>query len=193
MVGTGVLCNHWKHDYLAHPLLLWIGRHKGFNNGCQSWTSRDCERNIVFLVEHPNTCLRHHQLLHCIVVCRSVYPNRRKGVERIIYVNSLFVLGLDQLFSNLILSTIEGEYIELVNDLKEQYISMKEGLMKKITDLEEEKKYSTNNFKFAYLTTQFISPRPCASHGRYSSYLPMAFYYCFICGYYHPGSATCFT
>ena len=38
----------------------------------------------------------------------------------------------------------EGEYIELVNDLKEQYISMKEGLMKKITDLEEEKKYCTN-------------------------------------------------
>jgi hypothetical protein len=87
----------------------------------------------------------------------------------------------------------EGEYIELVNDLRDQYIFMKEQLMKRITDLEEEKRCSKNNFKFAYLTTQFLSPRPHASQGRYTSYLPLAFYYCCICGYHHPGSATCWT
>ena len=41
----------------------------------------------------------------------------------------------------------EGEYIELVNDLRDQYIFMKEQLTKKITDLEEEKRCSKNNFK----------------------------------------------
>ncbi len=85
----------------------------------------------------------------------------------------------------------EGEYLELVNDLKEQYHSMKQSLLFQIMELEEELKLKQHRFPFAYVTTQFYSPRPTAQQPVYSSYLTPAFYYCYLCSNYHPSNAVC--
>jgi len=68
----------------------------------------------------------------------------------------------------------EGEYLELVNDLRDQYNQMKEDYEKKISFLEEEidelkidLQWKTN---FVYITDIFNSTRPSARKGTYVNY-----------------------
>lgn len=66
----------------------------------------------------------------------------------------------------------EGEYLELVNDLKKQYDEMKEGYMKTIAFLkqnnEELKKDLGRMDPLQYSYNQFYSRRPCAPRGEYT-------------------------
>ena len=68
----------------------------------------------------------------------------------------------------------EGEYLELVNDLRDQYNQMKEDYEKKISFLEEEidelkidLQWKTN---FVYITDIFNSTRQSARKGTYVNY-----------------------
>tara|TARA_B100000963_G_scaffold358407_1_gene383008 strand:+ start:2757 stop:2987 length:231 start_codon:yes stop_codon:yes gene_type:complete len=63
----------------------------------------------------------------------------------------------------------EGEYLELVNDLRDQYNDMKDSYEKKLSLLKQELEMEKNKFKFQYKLGQFDSPRPKASEGIYTS------------------------
>ena len=66
----------------------------------------------------------------------------------------------------------EGEYLELVNDLKKQYDEMKEGYMKTIAFLKQNnaelKKDLGLMHPLQYSYNQFYSRRPCAPLGEYT-------------------------
>lgn len=68
----------------------------------------------------------------------------------------------------------EGEYLELVNDLKDQYNQMKDDYEKKISFLEEEIDELKIDLEWksslVYLDGQFDSTRPSARKGVYVSY-----------------------
>lgn len=63
----------------------------------------------------------------------------------------------------------EGEYLELVNDLRDQYNDMKEKYEKEISMLKQDLSIEKNKFKFQYLDGQFQSNRPSARQGIYTS------------------------
>ena len=63
----------------------------------------------------------------------------------------------------------EGEYLELVNDLRDQYNDMKQQYEKKLTLLEQELELEKNKPKFQYNLGQFNSPRPQALKPIYTS------------------------
>jgi len=81
----------------------------------------------------------------------------------------------------------EGEYLEMVNDLKDQYITMKESLLRRISMLEEKQQ----PFKYQFILTQFKSPRPLAQQPRYTSSMAMSLYKCRICNRWHPKHSYC--
>lgn len=64
----------------------------------------------------------------------------------------------------------EGEYLELVNDLKKQYDSMKEIFMEELNYYKLENRIL--KFQLGYYLNQFVSPRPSASNGVYTSVAP---------------------
>lgn len=64
----------------------------------------------------------------------------------------------------------EGEYLELVNDLRDQYNDMKEDYEKKLTLLQQELELEKNKCKFQYNLGQFDSTRPMAYRAKYTSY-----------------------
>tara|TARA_B100000925_G_scaffold283386_1_gene257231 strand:- start:120 stop:350 length:231 start_codon:yes stop_codon:yes gene_type:complete len=63
----------------------------------------------------------------------------------------------------------EGEYLELVNDLRDQYNDMKEKYEKEISMLKQDLSIEKNKFKFQYIDGQFQSNRPSARQGIYTS------------------------
>ena len=64
----------------------------------------------------------------------------------------------------------EGEYLELVNDLRDQYNDMKENYEKKLTLLQQELELEKNKCKFQYNLGQFDSTRPMVYRAKYTSY-----------------------
>ena len=69
---------------------------------------------------------------------------------------------------------MEGEYLILVNDLRDQYNEMKEKYNKELTFLKEENAYlkeELNNLpKLKYKQDIFYSTRPCARRPIYVTY-----------------------
>jgi len=65
----------------------------------------------------------------------------------------------------------EGEYLELVNDLKEQYDEMKEGLLREVEYYRQELQMSKN--QLAFYRNQFESPRPSGRLASYTSVPPL--------------------
>lgn len=68
----------------------------------------------------------------------------------------------------------EGEYLQLVNDLKSQYDDMKAEMHKEIAFYRQQVEILERTFTFQ--TNQFDSPRPMALMGRYTS-MPVFFAY----------------
>lgn len=64
----------------------------------------------------------------------------------------------------------EGEYLELVNDLKKQYDSMKEIFTEELNYYKLENRIL--KFQLGYHLHQFASPRPSAPCGVYTSEAP---------------------
>ena len=68
----------------------------------------------------------------------------------------------------------EGEYLELVNDLRDQYNQMKEEYEKKISFLEEEIEELKIDLEWksslVFMDGQFDSTRPCVRKGVYVDY-----------------------
>lgn len=89
----------------------------------------------------------------------------------------------------------EGEYLELVNDLKVQYDDMKRRLLKRISFLEQNnrelKKELRKIHPLQFKTNQFCSPRPTGIVGVYSSVHALHFFHCPICSRNHPKGHTC--
>ena len=81
----------------------------------------------------------------------------------------------------------EGEYLETVNDLKEQYINMRESLLLRISMLEEKQQ----TFRYQFTLTQFESPRPLAQVPCYTSNMVISMYKCRICNHWHPKHSYC--
>jgi hypothetical protein len=89
----------------------------------------------------------------------------------------------------------EGDYLELVNDLKVQYDSMKERYQKRIAFLEQNNKDmkillgKMHPLRFA--TNQFCSPRPTGRIGVYGSTHSLHLMHCPVCSRTHPQGHTC--
>ena len=68
----------------------------------------------------------------------------------------------------------EGEYLELVNDLRDQYNQMKDDYEKKISFLKEEIDELKIDLEWksslVFLDGQFDSTRPCIREGIYVDY-----------------------
>lgn len=90
----------------------------------------------------------------------------------------------------------EGEYLELVNDLRDQYITMKETLSREIAFKNEQLRYLEEELgrkpALRLTTYQFYSNRPTADSPVYSAIIPeRRFYYCNKCSLYHPNQSIC--
>jgi len=89
----------------------------------------------------------------------------------------------------------DGEYLELVNDLKQQYTDMKERLGKQVAFLkqnnEDLKVLLRKAQPLRYATNQFCSPRPTGTIGIYSSKHRLHLYNCPVCSKPHPGGHHC--
>ena len=79
----------------------------------------------------------------------------------------------------------EGEYLELVNDLKAQYDAMQQRLLKRIAFLEQNNKDMKillgKMHPLRFSTNQFCSPRPTGRIGVYSSTHALHLMHCRIC------------
>ena len=80
----------------------------------------------------------------------------------------------------------DGEYLELANDLKDQYDKMKEKYERRIAELEAE-------VRFAFVVDQFKSSRPFVRYGRYTATNPLRSYACPVCDKCHPEGHHCGT
>ena len=89
----------------------------------------------------------------------------------------------------------EGEYLELVNDLKVQYDDMKHRLLKRISFLEQNNKELKKELRkihpLQFKTNQFCSPRPTGRSGIYSSTHRLHLMHCPVCSRVHPEGNTC--
>lgn len=90
----------------------------------------------------------------------------------------------------------EGEYLELVNDLRDQYISMKESLSMQIAFQKEQLRYLEEELDrrspLRLTIYQFHSNRPIADRPIYTDTIPETrFYYCNKCKLYHPNQSVC--
>lgn len=63
----------------------------------------------------------------------------------------------------------EGEYLELVNDLRDQYNELKEKYERELSILKQDLVIEKQKYKFQYLEGQFNSPRPSARVANYTS------------------------
>lgn len=91
--------------------------------------------------------------------------------------------------------TTEGEYLILVNDLKQQYDAMKEQYEQQIRAMEAKiEELEEKMYRFHYTTeTQFESMRPSAEIPVYSNQsTPLALSYCMICDFFHPLDHCCY-
>lgn len=89
----------------------------------------------------------------------------------------------------------EGDYLELVNDLKAQYDAMKYRYQKRIAFLEQNNKEmkillgQMHPLRFA--TNQFCSPRPTGRIGVYGSTHALHLIHCPVCSKAHPKGHHC--
>ncbi len=91
----------------------------------------------------------------------------------------------------------EGEYLEMVNDLKEQYMEMKERLSREIAEKNEKIRFLEidcgKRIPFNYISAQFVSARPFADTPVYTDTIPdIKFYYCHKCRKTHPNQSICY-
>ena len=91
----------------------------------------------------------------------------------------------------------EGEYLEMVNDLKEQYMEMKERLSMEIAEKNEKIRFleieKGIQSPLTYFSTQFISSRPFADTPVYTETIPnVKFYYCHKSRKTHPNQSICY-
>lgn len=92
----------------------------------------------------------------------------------------------------------EGEYLEMVNDLKDQYMEMKERLSREIAEKNEEIRFLEidNEYRssMVFIIDQFYSTRPDAEYPRYTNTIPtIQFYHCYKCNRTHPNQSICYT
>jgi hypothetical protein len=90
---------------------------------------------------------------------------------------------------------MEGEYLELVNDLRDQYIAMKAELSAEIEYYKRENdalKSGEKMSNFSYICDQFNSPRPLARKALYVHYAEAINIRACQCGSYHPFNAVCY-
>ena len=84
----------------------------------------------------------------------------------------------------------EGEMLEIISDLQEQYNNMKRKLLKRISFLEQHNKdlkiLLGKMHPLRFKTNQFCSPRPTATIAVYSSTHAIHLLYCPICKITHP-------
>jgi hypothetical protein len=105
----------------------------------------------------------------------------------------------------------EGEMLEIVNDLRDQYNDMKERLTMELAFKDEQIRYlqvevrklsrayrigvtnSPSISELVFTNTQFDSTRPCAIYPRYTSTIPnISFYHCERCHKTHPNQFSCY-
>lgn len=91
----------------------------------------------------------------------------------------------------------EGEYLEMVNDLRDQYITMKDTLSKEIAFKNEKLRFLEEELCrkpiLKFTTYQFHSKRPIADTPIYTDTIPTTrFYYCNKCYIYHPNQSICY-
>ena len=91
----------------------------------------------------------------------------------------------------------EGEYLEMVNDLKDQYLSMKERLSRELALKDAELRYFMieRGFKspLSFTTDMFVSSRPPADSPRYTDTVTqLNFYNCSKCNGCHPKQSICY-
>lgn len=91
----------------------------------------------------------------------------------------------------------EGEMLEIVNDLRDQYNDMKERLTMEIAFKDEQIRYLEVEVRkvpeLIFTNTQFDSTRPSAIYPRYSNTVPnLTFYRCNRCDKTHPNQFTCY-
>jgi len=91
----------------------------------------------------------------------------------------------------------EGEYLEMVNDLKEQYMEMKERLSREIAEKDEKIRYfmidSGIESPLVFNHNQFHSTRPAADYPVYTDTYPtIRFYRCTRCNKTHPYQSICY-
>ena len=90
----------------------------------------------------------------------------------------------------------EGEYLILVNDLRDQYLELKDKYNRKIASLEEKITHMEMDMglkpELVYVKTQFHSSRPFAEYGMYvNTNCVTKLYLCVKCSLYHPIDTTC--
>ena len=67
----------------------------------------------------------------------------------------------------------EGEYLVLVNELRDQYNAMKEKYEIELNSLKQELEFIKEPYKFQYNLDQFNSPRPQVRRAQYSNTNPL--------------------
>ena len=92
----------------------------------------------------------------------------------------------------------EGEYLSMVNDLRDMYNDMKQTLNKDIAYYKERINYLEEELRirpsYTYTTGQFESDRPLGRCAQYTSGFPfLAFYQCRRCNKTHPHAYVCYT
>jgi len=90
----------------------------------------------------------------------------------------------------------EGEYLEIVNDLKDQYNDMKTALNREIAYYKEKLRAVEillgQRSQLTYVDGQFASDRPCARMATYDACVPpVQFYMCRRCSKNHPHEYAC--
>ena len=91
----------------------------------------------------------------------------------------------------------EGEMLEIVNDLRDQYNDMKERLTREIAFKDEQIRFLEVEVRkvpeLVFTNTQFNSTRPAATYPTYTNTIPnVRFYYCNRCNKTHPNQSTCY-
>ena len=90
----------------------------------------------------------------------------------------------------------ENEYLEMVNDLRDQYQKMKEKFTREIAFKNEVLNHlrikSGIKSQLVYTTDIFTSDRPMAAEPVYTDSVPTYSYYsCTRCGLHHPNRSVC--
>lgn len=92
----------------------------------------------------------------------------------------------------------EWDYVQTVNDLKQQYDACKSHYENKVLKLEYKIKQLTKELQhekersaFRFSSCQWTSTRPEAHTGYYTSYVPLRFHQCFYCSSTYPHYSNC--
>lgn len=91
----------------------------------------------------------------------------------------------------------EGEMLEIVNDLRDQYNIMKERLSRELAFKDEQIRFLEVEVRkvpeLVFTNTQFNSTRPAANYPTYTDTIPnIKFYQCTRCKQTHPNQSICY-